>query len=201
MGQTVDAVLHDQAHGAGIIIRPYRLGAEFALGLVEPCRHLVERVVPGNSLKLAGALRADPALRIHQPIRVVDPLRVARDLGADHPGRIGLLFGASDPADGRFIDHLDVERAGRRAVVRTGGVPDLDLGKFVHDKIIIIKTRDRQSIYPAMLAQNCVQGMQPPCPASRSIQGTVRLKAIPLPAKDCRRIWLPLKRVMPGCSS
>ncbi len=51
MGQTVDAVLHDQPHGAGVIIRPHRLRPELALGLIEPRRHLVQRVVPGNPLE------------------------------------------------------------------------------------------------------------------------------------------------------
>jgi predicted ATPase len=30
------------------------------------------------------------------------------------------------------VDHLDIERAGRRTIVRTGGVADIDLGMLVH---------------------------------------------------------------------
>jgi len=46
MGEAVDAVAHHQTHGAGVIIRPHRLGAELALGLIEPRRDLVQRIVP-----------------------------------------------------------------------------------------------------------------------------------------------------------
>src|ERR1700761_6431290 len=63
---------------------------------------------------------------------MMDALRIARDLGADYAGGIGLEFGTAHPADGLAVDHLDIERAGRRAVVRTGGMPDVDLGALVH---------------------------------------------------------------------
>src|SRR5262249_15221479 len=36
------------------------------------------------------------------------------------------------PADGLASDHLDIERAGRRTVVRTGGMADVDSGLLVH---------------------------------------------------------------------
>src|SRR6202000_3284256 len=82
--------------------------------------------------KLARPLRTDAELRVHQPVRMMDALGIARDLGADHTGGIGLEFGTAHPADGLAVDHFDIERAGRRAVVRTGGMPDVDLGVLVH---------------------------------------------------------------------
>ena len=99
MGKAVDAVAHHQAHGAGVVIRPDRLGAEFALGRVEPRGDLVQRFVPRNPRELAGALRAGPAHRMQQPVGMMNALGVARDLGADDAGGIGLQLGAAHPAD------------------------------------------------------------------------------------------------------
>lgn len=132
MGQAVDAVTHHQPHGAGVIIRPDRLGAEFALGLIEPRGDLVQRLVPGDPRELAGTFRPGAAHRVEQPVRMMDTFGVARDLGADDTGGIGLQLGPADPADALALDHLDVERAGRRTVMRTGGVADVDLGVLVH---------------------------------------------------------------------
>ena len=63
---------------------------------------------------------------------MMDALGVARDLGADDARGVGLLLGTPHPADAAAFDHLDVERAGRRAIVRTGGMADIDLGVLVH---------------------------------------------------------------------
>src|SRR5262249_45494877 len=65
-------------------------------------------------------------------LRMMNAFRIARDLGADDAGRVGLLLGAADPADALATDHLDIEGTGRRAIVRTGGVADLDLGVLGH---------------------------------------------------------------------
>ena len=51
---------------------------------------------------------------------MMDALGIARDLGADHACRVGVVLGAADPADGVIVEDLDVERAGRRTIVRTG---------------------------------------------------------------------------------
>src|ERR1700678_731609 len=97
---------------------------------------------------------------------MVDTLGVARDLGADHACRVGLQLGTSDTADRGIVDHLDIERAGRRAIVRTGRVPDgylgpcgrsLDFGMLVHKLMISIKTGSRQRLYPA---KSCAKGGQ-----------------------------------------
>jgi len=76
---------------------------------------------------------------------MMNALGIARDLGADHPGRIALQLGTTDAADALAVDHLDIERAGRRAIVRTGGMLDLDLGVLVHGSIASIKNRGRRA--------------------------------------------------------
>src|SRR5665213_1806898 len=60
VSQPVDAVAHHQAHGAGIVIRPYCFGAVLALGSVEFLGDELERVVPGDLAKLARASIAAP---------------------------------------------------------------------------------------------------------------------------------------------
>jgi hypothetical protein len=90
---------------------------------------------------------------------MMDALGIARDLGADHAGRIALLFGTAHPADAGIIDHLDIERAGRRTIVRTGGMPDIDLGVLVHALMVIIKTRENQRNYPACRCANSERAM------------------------------------------
>ncbi len=69
-----------------------------------------------------------------QPLRMMDALGIARDLGADDARRIGLQLGTAHTADVMSIDHLDIERAGRRTVVRTGGMADRELSVLVHDE-------------------------------------------------------------------
>ena len=145
MRKAVDAVAHHEAHGACVVIRPDRFGAEVALGLIEAIGDLVERFVPRNPRELPRALRPRPAHRIHQPIGVMNALGIARDLGADDAGGIGLQLGAAHPADAAAFEHLDVQRARRRAVVRTGGMPDIDLGVLVHTPIGNIKIRGRRA--------------------------------------------------------
>ena len=159
MREAIDAVAHHEAHRAGIVIGPDRLRAELALGRIEARGDLVERLVPGDARELAGALRPGAAHRIEQPLGMMDALGVARDLGADDAGRVGLLFRAADPADGAAVDHLDVERAGRRAVMRTGGMADVDLGVLVHAFNKYHQNAGAaEGLYPAKLAQGpCVR--------------------------------------------
>src|SRR5262249_47389083 len=64
MREAVDAVAHHEPHGAGIVVRPDRLRAEFAFGRVKARSDLVERLVPGNARELPGALRPGAAHRI-----------------------------------------------------------------------------------------------------------------------------------------
>src|SRR6266851_6465358 len=118
MGEAVDAVAHHEAHGAGIVIRPYRLGAELALGRIKARRDLVQRLVPRYPLKFAGSLRPGPAQRMHQPVRMMNALGITRDLGADDARGIALQLGAANPANGGIIDDLDIEGTSRRTIVR-----------------------------------------------------------------------------------
>ena len=58
VAQAVDAVTHHEAHGAGVVVGPHRLGAVAPLGRQHGLGGQVERVVPGDALELARALRA-----------------------------------------------------------------------------------------------------------------------------------------------
>ena len=69
---------------------------------------------------------------MHEPVRVVDALGVARDLGADHARGVAVVLGTMHPAYSAIGEQLDVERAGRGAVVRADRMADLDLGVGVH---------------------------------------------------------------------
>ena len=135
VAQPVDAVAHDVAHGAGIEIGPHRLGAVRPLGAEELLGDEVERVVPGDRREVAAALGAGAAQRLGQPIRMMHALGVARDLGADHPRRVGVVRGATHAADRLIAEHLDLERAGRWAIVRAGRRGDfLRAEALVHDR-------------------------------------------------------------------
>jgi len=90
--------------------------------------------------KFARALRSDAAQRMLQAIGVMHALGIARHLGADHAGRVGILFGATDPADGVPVDDLDLERAGRRTVVRAGRGADFWPDELVHNPSCLVVT-------------------------------------------------------------
>jgi hypothetical protein len=95
-----------------------------ALDRQEPFGDLVQRLVPGNLAPATLALGADPPQWPRQPLGMVDALGIARHLLADDAGRVGIVLGAAHAPDGVRIDDLDVERAGRRAVVRAHGARD-----------------------------------------------------------------------------
>ena len=106
--------------------------AEVSLSRIEARRDFVERFVPCDARELTGALWSGAAHRKHQSVGMMDTLGIARDLRADHARRVGLMLGAANPADRRAVDHLDVERASRRAIMRTGRMFDINLGACVH---------------------------------------------------------------------
>src|SRR5260370_39822434 len=91
---------------------------------------------------------------MHQPVRMMDALGVARHLGADDACRIALQLGAAHPADGGIVDDLDIEGTGRRAIVRTGGMPDLDLCLLIHTAIGTIKCRGSRAHLSGTPQQN-----------------------------------------------
>ncbi len=52
MAQAIDAVTHDEAHGAGIVIGPHRLRTMATLGRKQGFGHKVEGRIPANALEL-----------------------------------------------------------------------------------------------------------------------------------------------------
>ena len=130
VAQPVDAVAHQQAHGAGILVRPHGFGAVFLLSLHESLGHQVERVVPGDRRELARALGAGAAQRMQQPVFVMLALGIARHFRAYHAGGVVVVLGAVHAADGALINQLDFERAGRRAIVRAGRITGALEGEF-----------------------------------------------------------------------
>src|ERR1700730_12046841 len=81
-----------------------------------------------------------------QAIGVMHALGVARHLGADHARRVGILFGAADPANGAPVDDLDLERTGRRTVVRTGRGADFWPDELVHYLSVVPCRADERSV-------------------------------------------------------
>jgi hypothetical protein len=63
----------------------------------------------------------------------MDALRVAGNLLADDAGRIRIVLGTTDAPDGMCIDDLDIERTGRRAIMRTNGPCGAQSERLVHD--------------------------------------------------------------------
>ena len=132
MPQPMDAVAHDVAHGAGIVVRPDRLRAVGLLGAQELLGDEIERVVPRDRRELAAAFGAGAAQRMLQAIGVMNALGVARDLGADDARGVGVVLGAPDPADGVVCRRPRLRarrsrdnRAGRQTRRLWGGRPDL----------------------------------------------------------------------------
>ena len=74
--------------------------------------------------EFARALLAHPLQRMLEPVGVMLALGVAGDLGADDAGGVVVVLGAAHAPDGALVDQLDFQRAGRRAIVRTGGAAD-----------------------------------------------------------------------------
>ena len=58
---------------------------------------------------------------------MVDAFGIARDLGADHAGRVAVGLRPTHRADALAVQHLDLQGAGGGAVVRAGGVTNLAL--------------------------------------------------------------------------
>ena len=69
-----------------------------------------------------------------EAIGVMHALGVARDLGADHAGGVGVVFGAANAADSVVGEDLDLKRAGRRTVVRAGGSGDAWADNLIHQR-------------------------------------------------------------------
>ena len=111
-----------------IVIRPDRLGAvprRVVAGTRSATRSSASSQEIGRNWP--DALRAGAQQRLRQAVRVVDALGVARDLGADHAGGVAVRRRAAHRADARAVQHLHLESAGGRAVMRADGIADVAL--------------------------------------------------------------------------
>ena len=128
IAQPVDAVAVYQAHRAGVEIGPDRLRA-MALGDAgEVFGNLVERGVPRQWRERVApaALGAGAPQRRQQSVGVVHAFGIARDLGADDAGGVRVRRGAAHAPDCSGIEALDLQRAGRRTVVRARRMVHID---------------------------------------------------------------------------
>jgi hypothetical protein len=130
--QPMDAVAHHIAHRAGIQIWPHGLGTVGLFGMDELFGHAIERLVPRDRNELATALRASSPQRLLQAIGMMHAFRITRDLRADHASGIGIVLGAADATDGVVAENLDLERAGRWAIVRTDGREEAGADGLIH---------------------------------------------------------------------
>ena len=87
----------EEAHAAGADVGPDRLGAEFPDDGLEPPGDLVERVVPGDALELAPALRTDPPHRIEETLGRLGIGDVVVELRAQDAARERVLGIALEP--------------------------------------------------------------------------------------------------------
>src|SRR5262245_45723516 len=118
--QAIDAVAHHQAHRAGVVIGPDAFRAVAALGFEEFLGHKVERIVPRYALKFSRAFCAAAAQRVQQALSVMLAFGVARALGADYASRVVVILRPMNTPDGALVENLDLQRAGRRAIMWTG---------------------------------------------------------------------------------
>ncbi len=120
MAEAPDAAALHQAHGAGEIIGPDALAAMAGGERGKAAGHAVQRLVPADAAELAAALGPGAQQRMQQTLRVMDPLGIAGDLRADHPGGIRVRRRAADGADPAALQHLHLQGAGRRTIMRAG---------------------------------------------------------------------------------
>ena len=73
---------------------------------------------------------------------MMNALGIARDLFADDAQRVAVFLGAPDAADGVGIEKFDLERAGRRAIMRADRIAGLDVRADVHAIPIADQTFD-----------------------------------------------------------
>ena len=118
MAQTIDTEALHQAHSAGIEIRPDRLAAMGLFGAKKGLRYFVQRIVPGNLLKFAARLVADPPQRLRHAAGMVYALGIAGDLGAYYAGSVIIVARAAHLADGAVIKPFNFERTGTGAIMR-----------------------------------------------------------------------------------
>src|SRR6185295_10574584 len=69
---------------------------------------------------------------MQETIGIMDAFSVAGDLGANNTGRVAMIGRAVHAADPVVAQQLDVERTGRRTIVRTDRMANGNLGSGVH---------------------------------------------------------------------
>ncbi len=130
--QAVDAVALHVPHGAGIEIGPDGFGPVLGLDSGKARGNLGHGLVPRDALELTGALRPGALQRVLEAIGVVDALGVAGDFLADDPGRVGVILGATHAANGAIVHEINIEGAGRRAIMRADGADGTERDGLVH---------------------------------------------------------------------
>jgi hypothetical protein len=110
----------EYALGAQVAHRHDRLGSVLGDRRAKTAVDLVERLVPGDPLEAAAALRAGPAHRVQHPAGVVDLVLVVVDLDAQ-PAAGERVIGVAPHLHGLPVGHGHEHRAGVRAVVRARG--------------------------------------------------------------------------------
>ncbi len=125
IAQPVDAVALQQAHGAGEVKRPYRLGAMLRGDVGERAGDAVQCLVPRDTLELRRTLRPGAQQRMGQTVGVMNALGITADLGADHARRVTVVLRAAHGADAGAVQHLHRQSTGGGAIVRANRGPDL----------------------------------------------------------------------------
>ena len=129
VAEPVDPVALHEPHRARVVVGPHGLRAVAVGRPREGAGHLVERLVPPDGGERApGGAAEGPG----QAVRVVGPLRVARHLAAHHAGGVVVRRRAAHAADPPRVEALDLQRAGRGAVVGAGAEVDLGRWRRVH---------------------------------------------------------------------
>jgi len=124
---SVHAADTGDAHRASEAVGQNRLGTMLMDDGLEPLGDDVERVIPGDPLELALALRAYTSLRVEHSIRAVDALDVTGSFAADGATGDWMIRIARDAHDAAVLD-IGKHAASIRAIVRTDGTTDLKLG-------------------------------------------------------------------------
>ena len=115
--QSVQSIMLDNAHGAGIGIRQDGFGTTIGNNRLPPFSNLRQGLVPGNGCKLAASLGPGPLQRHRQAARRMDGPFIMGHLRAQRPARKRMGPIAGDGHDAAVVDRND-KPAGIGAVIR-----------------------------------------------------------------------------------
>jgi hypothetical protein len=117
-----------KAHRSGVAVGDDCLGSVLRLrNFGEPRRDRRQCLVPRDAREPPFALLADPFHRILQALVRIGTIEVARDLGAKHATRGGMIRGAAN-LDRAAVLHRGEKRAGVRAIMRAGAAHNVPAG-------------------------------------------------------------------------